>query len=108
MRLKGKKALVTGASRGIGRGIAEVFAEEGADVAVNYIESAKPAEEVVKNIQALGRKAIALKKMMPSFSFLLFLPGSLLCWASGTRHTGWLLLALVLLYMALRILWCTM
>src|SRR5687767_16041317 len=61
MRLKGKKALVTGASRGIGRGIAEIFAEEGADVAVNYIEGAKPAEEVVKGIQATGRKAIAVK-----------------------------------------------
>src|SRR5215204_681907 len=61
MRLKGKKALVTGASRGIGRGIAEIFAEEGADVAVNYIDSAQPAEEVVKGIQALGRRAIALK-----------------------------------------------
>ena len=61
MRLKGKKALITGASRGIGRGIAEVFAEEGADVAVNYIESAAPAEDVVKGIQAHGRKAIAVK-----------------------------------------------
>ena len=55
MRLKGKKALITGASRGIGRGIAEVFAEEGADVAVNYIESAAPAEDVVKGVRALGR-----------------------------------------------------
>ena len=35
MKLKGKRALITGASRGIGRGIAEVFADEGADVVVN-------------------------------------------------------------------------
>src|SRR5215207_5447158 len=61
MRLKGKKALITGASRGIGRGIAEVFAEEGADVAVNYIESAAPAEDVVKAVRALGRNAVAVK-----------------------------------------------
>jgi glucose 1-dehydrogenase/3-oxoacyl-[acyl-carrier protein] reductase len=61
MRLKGKKALVTGASRGIGRGIAEVFADEGADVAVNYVESSKQAEDVAKYVQAKGRKAIVVK-----------------------------------------------
>jgi glucose 1-dehydrogenase/3-oxoacyl-[acyl-carrier protein] reductase len=61
MRLQGKKALVTGASRGIGRGIAEVFAEEGADVAVNYIESSKQAEDVAQRLQGKGRKAIVVK-----------------------------------------------
>ncbi|HTG89366.1 MAG TPA: 3-oxoacyl-ACP reductase family protein [Vicinamibacterales bacterium] len=61
MRLKGKKALVTGASRGIGRGIAEVFADEGADVAVNYVHSSKQAEEVAKSLQAKGRKAIVVQ-----------------------------------------------
>jgi NAD(P)-dependent dehydrogenase (short-subunit alcohol dehydrogenase family) len=61
MKLKGKVALVTGASRGIGGGIAEVLAEEGADVAVNYVESLAPAEEVAKTIRDKGRRAIAVK-----------------------------------------------
>jgi len=61
MRLQGKKALVTGASRGIGRGIAEVFADEGADVAVNYISSAAQAEEVAQYVRSKGRKAIVVK-----------------------------------------------
>jgi NAD(P)-dependent dehydrogenase (short-subunit alcohol dehydrogenase family) len=61
MKLKGKKALVTGAGRGIGRGIAEIFAEEGADVAVNYVTQPERAEEVVQWIRAKGRKAIAVK-----------------------------------------------
>ena len=61
MKLKGKVALVTGASRGIGRGIAEIFCEEGADVAVNYVGQKAEAEQVVKWIQCKGRRAIAIK-----------------------------------------------
>src|SRR6266542_5077468 len=61
MKLKGKRALITGASRGIGKGIAEVFAEEGADVAVNYIASAQVAEEVARWIRARDRRAIAVQ-----------------------------------------------
>jgi glucose 1-dehydrogenase/3-oxoacyl-[acyl-carrier protein] reductase len=60
MRLKGRKALVTGAARGIGRGIAEVFADEGADVVINDIGDAKTAEEVAAAIRAKGRRAIAV------------------------------------------------
>jgi len=58
MRLKGKKALVTGAGRGIGRGIAEVFADEGADVVVNDVGDTKPTNEVVAALRAKGRKAV--------------------------------------------------
>ena len=58
MNLKGRTALVSGASRGIGRAIALALAEEGADLAVNYVSSEAPAKEVVEQIQKMGRKAI--------------------------------------------------
>ena len=61
MKLKGKIALVTGAGRGIGRGIAEVLAEEGSDIAINYLENAEQAEEVVRSIREKGRRSIAVE-----------------------------------------------
>lgn len=61
MRLSGKIGLVTGASSGIGRAVSLYLAEEGADVAVNYHSNVVEAEEVVKEINALGRKALAIK-----------------------------------------------
>ncbi|MGE5568613.1 MAG: SDR family NAD(P)-dependent oxidoreductase [Rhodospirillales bacterium] len=61
MKLQGKVALITGASRGIGRGIAEVFADEGADVAVNYVASAQAAEDVAAYVRCKGRRAITVK-----------------------------------------------
>jgi 3-oxoacyl-[acyl-carrier protein] reductase len=58
MRLKGRTALVTGGSRGIGRAIALGLAEEGADVAVNYVSSEGPARDVVENVKKMGRRAM--------------------------------------------------
>ncbi len=58
MDLRGKKALVTGASRGIGKATALALAQEGADVAVNYVSNAKLASEVAEQIEAMGSKTL--------------------------------------------------
>ncbi len=61
MKLAGKVALITGASRGIGRACAIKFAELGADVAINYSSNKVLAEEVVSSVINLGQKAIAIQ-----------------------------------------------
>jgi 3-oxoacyl-[acyl-carrier protein] reductase len=61
MKLDSRIALVTGASRGIGRGIAEALAAEGAAVAVNYRSGEAEAQEVVQGIEAGGGRAIAVQ-----------------------------------------------
>jgi NAD(P)-dependent dehydrogenase (short-subunit alcohol dehydrogenase family) len=59
--LIGKHALVTGASRGIGAGIALMLADKGADVAITYERSADRAAEVIRAIEAKGRRAVAIQ-----------------------------------------------
>ena len=59
MLLFGKTAIITGAARGIGRQIALLFAKEGCNVAITYIVSAEPAEEVVAEARAFGVQAKA-------------------------------------------------
>lgn len=59
--LAGKRALVTGASRGIGAAIAVMLADRGADVAITYESSADKAANVVSQIEGRGRKALALR-----------------------------------------------
>jgi glucose 1-dehydrogenase len=61
MKLLGKTALVTGAARGIGRGCAVELARAGADVAVNDLTRSLEAESVVKEIAALGRRAVLVE-----------------------------------------------
>jgi 3-oxoacyl-[acyl-carrier protein] reductase len=59
--LAGRVALVTGASRGIGKAVALALADAGADIAVNYLARAEAAEAVCQTIRSAGRKSIAIQ-----------------------------------------------
>lgn len=67
MRLEDKVAVVTGASRGIGRAIAERLASEGAKVVVNHRASVEQADEVVKSIREQGGEAVAIQADVSDF-----------------------------------------
>ena len=67
MSLSGRVALVSGASRGVGRAIALALAEDGADIAVNYRREAAEAEATVAAVEALGRKAKAYQASIDDY-----------------------------------------
>jgi len=66
IRLDGRKVLITGGSRGIGRATALLFAEAGADVAISYVSNEKAAGEVVEEVERRGRRALAYRAEMAS------------------------------------------
>jgi 3-oxoacyl-[acyl-carrier protein] reductase len=66
--LEGKNAIITGGSRGIGKGIAKVFAQHGANVAFTYNSSAESANELADELRKLGIKAKAYKSNAASYA----------------------------------------
>jgi len=66
--LEGKVAVITGATRGIGKGVAEVFAKNGADIAFTYVSSDEKAKEVEENLKSYGVKAKAYKFNVADYS----------------------------------------
>ena len=65
--LEGKNAIVTGGTRGIGAAVALTLAREGCNVAINYRRSDKEAKEIVKQIEGMGRKGLAVKADVASY-----------------------------------------
>ncbi|WP_375410559.1 SDR family NAD(P)-dependent oxidoreductase [uncultured Methylobacterium sp.] len=61
MKLQGKRALVTGADSGIGQAVAELFAREGADVAITYHTDAEGAAETARRVEAGGRRCLVIR-----------------------------------------------
>lgn len=68
MLLEGKSAIVTGGSQGIGTAVSLMLAEEGANVCLTYRNHKEEAETVVKQIEAMGRKATCVKCDISSFT----------------------------------------
>jgi 3-oxoacyl-[acyl-carrier protein] reductase len=66
--LEGKNVIITGGSRGIGKGIAQVFAQHGANIAFTYASSEKPALELEAELSAMGVKAKAYKSNAADFN----------------------------------------
>lgn len=67
MNLLGKVAIVTGSSRGIGRGVAIELAKEGANIVINYSKDEEGANKVLKELKEIGITAIAIKKDISSY-----------------------------------------
>ncbi|MCX6064754.1 MAG: SDR family NAD(P)-dependent oxidoreductase, partial [Chloroflexi bacterium] len=59
--LLNKTVLITGSGRGIGKAIALHFAQNGADVVINFFRNRAPAEETAREVEALGRRALLVK-----------------------------------------------
>lgn len=67
MNLKGKVALITGGSRGIGRAVAVMLARKRCNVAINYVKNTRKAEETIEEVKGYGVKGVAVKADVSNF-----------------------------------------